>query len=118
MTHDSTASAPRRMRKQYLTLSAVAVGMVLGDVLMVAERGNLRLRLPAGHALTEGNLRQLAALHAEYVPVLLPDARSDEMIAEEAARAAARVLEIFEGADLSNPTLAALFDRVLAYRSA
>jgi len=28
------------------------------------------------------------------------------------------VLDIFSGADLADPTLAALFDQVLAYRSA
>lgn len=118
MTQNSIALTPRRMRKNYLMLAEAEVGMVLADPLMVSERGSLRLRLPAGHALTEGNLRQLSALHAEYVPVLLPDERSDEQVAEEAALAAARVMQIFEGADLSNPALAALFDRVLAYRSA
>ena len=108
----------RRVRKHYLPFGDVEPGMVLGEPLMLTERGMLRLRLPAGHELTEGNLRQLRALHAEFVCVIKPDLRSDEEIAAEAASAAARVIEIFAGADLSNPALAALFDRVLAYRSA
>jgi hypothetical protein len=32
--------------------------------------------------------------------------------------AAKRVMEIFTGADLGDPTMATLFDQVLAYRSA
>ncbi len=115
--HLSTTHDGVRIRKHYLPFGEVAPGMILGEPLMLTERDVLRLRLPAGHELTEGNLRQLRALHAEFVCVAMPDLRSDEEIAAEAARAAARVMDIFAGADLSNPALAALFDRVLAYRS-
>jgi hypothetical protein len=68
--------------------------------------------------LTEDNLRQLAAHHAEFIFIAEPDTRSDEEIAVDAAKAASRVMDIFAGADLADPTMAALFDQVLAYRSA
>ena len=115
--HDITAAGPRRTRKHYLPLADVEADMVLGEPVALTERNILRLSLPAGHELTEGNLRQLAAHHAEFVCVALPDTRSDEEIAAESAAAAARVMDIFDGADLTNPALAALFERVLAFRS-
>lgn len=118
MGNDSTARQVTRRRKTYLPLSAVEAGMTLGDAITLVERNVLRFRLPAEHVITEGNLRQMAALHVEFVCIAMPDTRSDEQIATEAAAAAKRVLDIFEGADLSNPALAALFDRVLEYRSA
>ncbi len=109
---------PSRRRKHYLPLSEVEPGMILGDAIVIAERNTLRLRLPAEHELTETNLRQLGAYHAEFVCVSLPDPRSDEEVAADAVAAAARVTEIFSGADLSQPAVAALLERVLAYRSA
>ncbi len=115
--HDSTPPGPRRMRKHYVPFGEVEADMVLGEPISLTERGVLRFSLPAGHALTEGNLRQLAAHHAEFVCILVPDTRSDEEIAAESAAAAARVMEIFSRANLANPAVAALFDRVLAYRS-
>ena len=36
----------------------------------------------------------------------------------DAALAARRVMEIFDGADLADPVMAALFDQILIYRSA
>ena len=74
--------------------------------------------LPQDHVLTEDNIRQLQAHKVEYIFVRAADPRTDAQIAEDAALAAARVLRIFAGADLTEPCVAALFDQVLAYRSA
>jgi hypothetical protein len=79
--------------------------------------GQLRFSLPATHTLTMDNLRQLAAHQAECVYVDLPDERSDQEVAIDTALAARRTMEIFSGADLANPAMAALFDQVLIYRS-
>jgi hypothetical protein len=38
-------------------------------------------------------------------------------VAADADHAARRVAEIFKGADLSQPTMAALYEQVLRYRS-
>lgn len=91
--------------------------MVLGEPITLTEHNIVRFSLPAGHELTEGNLRNLAAHHAEFVCIARPDTRSAEQIAHDAAVAAARVMRIFEGADLSQPAMAALFERILLYRS-
>lgn len=117
-SEDSTQLPVQRRRRHYLPLGEVEPGMILGEAIVIVERNTLRFRLPAKHELTESNLRQLGAYHAEFVCVSLPDPRSDEEVATEAAAAAARVMDIFSGADLSQPAMAALFDRVLAYRSA
>jgi hypothetical protein len=114
--HSTTDRLPK-MRMHYLPFGEIEPGMTLGEALTLSERHVVRFSLPAGHELTEGNLRQLAAHRAEFVCVAQPDTRSDEEIAVDAAVAAERVMRIFEGADLSQPVLAALFDRVLAYRS-
>jgi len=110
-------AAPRRTREHFLHLERVAAGMTLSTPASVAERGVLTMELPAGHILTEENLDQLRAHHAEYVFVHLPDPRGDEQVAVDAAQAARRVLDIFQGADLTNPHMAAFFDQVLRYRS-
>lgn len=89
----------------------------MGEAVTLTDRHVVRFSLPAGTELTENNIRQMAIHHAEFICLAEPDTRSDEAIADDAAAAAARVLHIFEGADLSRPALAALFDRVLAYRS-
>ncbi|MBK8760308.1 MAG: hypothetical protein IPM03_07715 [Sulfuritalea sp.] len=107
-----------RTRPRYLPLIEAEPGMVLGTPVRVTRQGQHRYSLPAGHRLTGDNLRQLAAHHAEFIFVAEPDSRSDEEVAVDAANAAHRVLDIFSGADLADPTLAALFDQVLAYRSA
>lgn len=113
----STENPGQRTRKHYLPLADVQPGMVLGEPVTVVERNTLRFRMPADYALTEDNLRQLAAYHVEFICVRLPDERSDEQIAADIATTTAQVKTIFAGADLSNPVMAALFDRVLAYRS-
>lgn len=107
----------RDKRLRYLPFDEIEVGMTIGQPVNITDRSILRLHLPAGHVLTEGNLRQLYANGAEFVCIALPETRSDEEIAADAAASAGRTLRIFEHADLSEPTMAALFDRVLGYRS-
>ena len=92
--------------------------MVLGAPIAVSQQGILRFSLPAGHTLTDDNLHQLIAHRAEFIFIVEPDHRSDEVIAEDTARAAKRTMEVFSGADLSDPHMATLFDQVLQYRSA
>ncbi len=74
--------------------------------------------LPAGHTLTDDNLRQIASHRVEFIFIAEPDLRSDEDVAIDTARVAGQVMRIFERANLSDPTMAALFDQVLTYRSA
>lgn len=107
-----------KTRPRYLPLLDAEAGMVLGAPVNVVHHHVLRFSLPAGHRLTEENLHQLTAHHAEFIYVAEPDNRTDEQVAEDAAKSAHRVMEIFGGADLSEPTMAALFDQVLTYRSA
>lgn len=108
-----------RVRYRYLPIDLAAVGMVLGAPVQVSgANGVVRFSLPAGHVLVEDSLRQLQAHRGEYVFIEEPDARTDETVSEDAAAAVRRTLEIFAGADLSDPLMAAFFDQVLAYRSA
>lgn len=107
-----------RTRTHYIPLLEAEAGMVLGAPVSVSTHGILRFSLPAGHTLTDDNLHQLAAHKAEFIFVAEPDTRSDEHVAVDAALAARRTMEIFAGADLTDPTMAALFDQVLGYRSA
>jgi hypothetical protein len=101
-----------------LPLGEAVPGMVLGAPLNTVERGVLGVSLPAGHALTEENLHQLRARHAEFIFVLDPDLRSDEQVGADAAAAARRVMQIFEGVNLKDRNMLTLFDQVLIYRSA
>ncbi len=107
-----------RTRTHYIPIVEVEAGQVLGAPVVISNRGIVRLKLPAGHTLTKDNLHQLTAHQAEFIFVAEPDERSDEQVAVDAALSARRTMEIFAGADLTDPTLAALFDQVLAYRSA
>lgn len=104
------------LRLRYLPLAEVTPEMQLGAPVLLRHGDVLRFSLPAGHALTEDNLRQLTAHRAEYVCVALPDSRSDEEKAEEEARAVARVEKIFSTANLEHAPVRALFDAVLAFR--
>ncbi len=106
-----------RTRSCYLPVIDAKAGMVLGAAVGIVKHRILRYSLPAGHTLTRDNLRQLAAHQAEFVYVVAPETRSDEEIAEDFAQATRSVVEIFADADLGNPTLAALLDQILAYRS-
>lgn len=108
----------RRMRTQYLPTMSAEVGMVLAATLKVVNQGRIRFSLPAGHVLTIDNLHQLTVNRTEFIFVSMPDPRSDEEVAIDTAVVAGRVLDIFAGADLSDPTMAALFDQILTYRNA
>ena len=94
------------------------MGAVLGAPLSLVYRGMLSLTFPDGHTLTDENMHQLSAHFAEFMCVVEPDNRPDEQVAMDAAEAAGRVMQIFDGVDLSDPTMASLFDQVLQYRSA
>jgi hypothetical protein len=107
-----------RVRHLVIPIEQAQAGMVLGQPLEVVYRRMLGLTLPAGHVLTEENLNQLSVHHAECICIDQADNRSDEQVAIDAAQAAHRVMALFEGADLSEPHMAAFFDQILAYRSA
>lgn len=107
-----------RTRTQYIPIVAAEEGMTLAAPLNVVKHGHMRFSLPAGHVLTDDNLYQMKANRAEFIFIAAHDTRSDEQIAEDTAQVAHRVMDIFSGADLSNPTMAALFDQILAYRNA
>ncbi len=92
--------------------------MVLANHTNIVTGGVLRMSLPQGHALTQDNVHQLNSHHAEFLFIAEPDTRSDEQVALDTAAVAHRVMEIFEGADLSQPHVAGLFDQVLSYRNA
>ena len=106
-----------RTRILYIPISEAEVGMTLSAPLNVVHRGRLNFTLPVGHVLTEENLQQLSAHFAEFMCVVQPDTRSDEVFAAEYALAVGRVTQIFEGADLSDPTMATLFKQVLGFRT-
>ena len=103
-------------RVRYLPLSEVTEGMVLGAQVVLAERGVVRFSLPAGHSLTDANLRQLAIHHAEFVCIREEERRSDEERAQAVAAHERRLAHIFRSADLGDPTLTGLYNAVLAYR--
>lgn len=111
------AAAGQRQRLLYLPFNEIQPGMVLGEAVSLSNRNIMRFSLPAGHELSDDNVRQLAVHCAEFVCVALPDTRSDEELAHDAEMAAARVQRTFAGADLSQPALAALYQCVLAFRS-
>lgn len=106
-----------RVRHKYIPLELAQAGMALSQPAQVVHRGFLSLTLPAGHILTEENLSQLSAHHAEFIYIDQADDRSDEEVAIDVAQAAGRVLTLFDGADLSDANTATFFDQVLAYLS-
>jgi hypothetical protein len=106
-----------RNRIRYVPLIEIKTGMVLGAPIRFAHKGNMAFSLPAAHTLTDDNLNQLVAHRVEFVSIAEPDTRTDDEVAVEAALAARRVMHIFSGADLTEPTMAAFFDQVLIYRS-
>ena len=107
-----------RTRTQYIPIMAAEVGMTLAAPLKVINQGHLRFSLPVGHLLSADNLHQMRANGAEFIFVAAPDTRSDEEVAIDTAQVARRVMEVFDGADLSEPGIAALFDQILCYRNA
>jgi hypothetical protein len=107
-----------KTRHHFLPIEDARPGMIISAAMQVAEHGYLSMTLPAGQTLTQENLNQLIAHHAEFVDVDLEDQRTNEQIAVDTALSARRLLEIFAGADLSVPHMAAFFDQILVYRSA
>lgn len=106
-----------RTRPRYITVAEAEVGMELGAPATGANQGKL-IFMSTGHKLTVDSLFQLAAQRVEFIFVTEPDPRPDEQVAVDAAKAAQRVMEIFAGADLSDPIVATLFNQVIIYRSA
>ena len=104
-----------RQRTHFLPIENASAGMELAEAVKDSFQ---RALLPAGSVLTEENLQQLLSHRVEFIHVSVVDERSDEEIAVEAATAARSVMEIFADADLNQPTMAALFNQVLLYRSA
>lgn len=107
-----------RTHLRYIPIDEVVPGMVLANHTNIVTGGMLRMSLPQGHTLTDDNLHQLNTHQAEFIFIAEPDTRSDEQVALDTAAVAHRVMEIFEGADLSQPHVAGLFDQVLRYRNA
>lgn len=103
-------------RLRCLPLPEVAEGMVLGAPLVVVERGVVRFSLPAGHVLTENNLRQLVVRQAEVVCVKEDDNRSDQEREAEWSGLERRLGRIFSAAPMGEPAVAALYNAVLVYR--
>ena len=100
-----------KTRPRYLPLIEAEVGMLLDAPVRLVNSGFLTFSLPAGHTLTQDNLNQLVAHRAEFIYVAEPDSRPDAQVAADAAHDAHRVMEIFAGADLSDPNIMALFDQ-------
>lgn len=107
-----------RTRPHYITLVEALPSMVLGAPVKVVQNGYLRFSLPAGHVLSEDCIQQLESHGAEYLFVAEKDERSNEDVAIDAAQAAHNVMQVFRDANMEDPTMAAFFDQVLAYRSA
>jgi hypothetical protein len=103
-------------RLRYLPISDVSEGMVLGAQLVLSEHGISNFSLPAGHALTETNLRQIAIRHAEFVCVQVQDERSEEERNAEWKIAETRLRHVFRAADLHDPVISRLYEAVLAFR--
>lgn len=103
-------------RCRYLPLQEITAGMTLHAPLRIAKNGVLRFSLPQDHVLTADNLRQLAIHQAEFVPIRVEDARSEEKQLRESAMLEARLNQIFSAADLQKPVMAKFFNAVLAYK--
>lgn len=106
-----------RFRPRYITMIEAVPGMVLAEPLCITNHGALSMSLPSGHTLTRDSLQQLRAHRAEFMFIKEPDVRPSAQISIDAARAAHCIMDIFQKADLSDQTMASLFDQVLIYRS-
>ncbi len=107
-----------KMRYSYIPFIEIKAGMILGESLSISDNGFLCISLPEGHTLTPDNLRQLASHHAQFILIAEPDSRTESEIEEDIASATRRVKEVFSGMDNSDPCTVALFEQVLAFRSA
>lgn len=103
-------------RLRYLPISDVSEGMILGAPIVLSEHGITSFSLPAGHELTETNLRQMAVRHAEFVCVQVPDERSEEERNGEWKMAEQRLRHIFRAVDLHDPVISRLYEAVVAFR--
>jgi len=101
---------------QFLPLEEADEGMVLGAPLVLTEHGVMTYRLPAGHRLTESNLRQLAVHHGEFVCVEVEDLRNEAERQNQWLQHEKRLAHLFRRADLSNLALAALYQAVTRFR--
>lgn len=113
LINDPTAM---EIRLRYLPISDVQEGMLLGAPLVLSEHGVSNFSLPAGHELTESNLRQMSVRHAECVCIQLPDERSEAERDAAWKASEARLRHIFRSSDLNSPATARLYQAVLAYR--
>ena len=103
-------------RLRYLPIADVQEGMVLGAALVLAENGVSNFSLPAGHELTETNLRQMAVRHAEFVCVQVPDERGEAERDAEWKASEARLRHIFRATRPGDPVMGKLYEAVLAFR--
>ena len=107
-----------KSRPRYITVAEAQPGMVLGGQLNVMVGDYLLVSLPSGHTLSPDDLQQLIIHRVEFIFINEPDTRSDQQVAVDAASAAHRTMQIFSDADLSDPTVATIFNQVIVYRSA
>jgi len=103
-------------RLRYLPITDATEGMILGAPVVLSEQGINSFKLPAGHALTETNIHQMALRHAEFICIEVPDERSPEEREAEWAVEEMRVNQIFRAADLNDPIMARLHAAVLNFR--
>jgi hypothetical protein len=103
------------VRTRFLAVELAEPGMVLAKAV---TNQHMHTLLPAATLLSEENIRQLRAHGAEFLTVSSPDHRTPEEVAAQARDAAHNVRAVFRNADLTEPAMAALFNCVLAYRSA
>jgi hypothetical protein len=102
-------------RRSYLPLFSVEPGMTLARPVVVTEQGRAALSLPTGHLLTEANIAQLRAHHAQYVCVDEEDRRSNIVREQQIAVQEARLAAIFRNAGLNHPGTRAFYEAVRAY---
>ncbi len=105
-------------RTRHLATHALRPGMVLAQPLTLVEHGFVTYDLPAAHVLTQENLHQLASHHALCVQIEQDDPRTDAQREADTQRQAGRLQMIFRHADLAAPESQALFQALLAHRSA
>jgi hypothetical protein len=105
-------------RTRHLAPHDLLPGMVLAQPLTLVEHGFVTYNLPAAHVLTQENLHQLASHHAVCVQIEQDDPRTDAQREADTQRQAGRLQMIFRHADLAAPESQALFQALLAHRSA
>ncbi|MBV1776727.1 hypothetical protein KSF73_13510 [Burkholderiaceae bacterium DAT-1] len=101
---------------RYITMAEARPGMVLAHDVNVVENGMLRLTMARGTVLCPDTIHQLTMHHGEFLAIKLNDKRSKAECDADAAAARARVMQIFAGADFSNPAINNLMQAVLDYR--